>query len=274
MPAVKKARIIDSIKKDEIIQSLEKEIRTDGRKFLDYRQLKIETNVLQKTNGSARVILGDSEVLAGIKVETGKPFPDTPDQGIIICNAEMLPIASVYLEPGPPNEDTIELSRVSDRGIRESGMIDTSQLVIKKGEKVFSVFIDVAVINEDGNLFDAVSYAIATALSLCTMPKFKIEKDEIIMLDETQPLPIKSLPVSTTFVKINDKIMIDPTADEQELSSARLTIVTDENGKYVSGQKGKPGGFTFDELSHITSTSKQIGENIRKIIKEAVKNGS
>ena len=263
MPAVKKARIIDSIKKDDIKQSLEKEIRTDGRKFLDYRQLKIETNVLQKTNGSARVILGDSEVLAGIKVETGKPFPDTPDQGIIICNAEMLPIASVYLEPGPPNEDT-----------RESGMIDTSQLVIQEGEKVFSVFIDIAVINEDGNLFDAVSYAIATALSLCTMPKFKIEKDEIIMLDETKPLPIKSLPVSKTFVKINDKIMIDPTADEQELSSARLTIVTDENGKYVSGQKGKPGGFTFDELSHITSASKQIGENIRKVIKEAVKNGS
>ena len=84
-------------------------------------------------------------------------------------------IDSVYLEPGPPNEDTIELSRVSDRGIRESGMIDTSQLVIKEGEKVFSVFIDIAVINEDGNLFDAVSYAIATALSLCTMPKFKIE---------------------------------------------------------------------------------------------------
>ena len=94
------------------------------------------------------------------------------------------------------------------------------------------------------------------------------------MLDEKQPLPIKSVPVSTTFAKIGDKIIIDPNADEQEIATARLTLVTDENGKYVSAQKGKPGGFTFDELKEISVISKEKGDEIRVKIREAVKNGS
>ena len=275
MPAVKKHRIVDSITKESIITNLSNSTRTDNRGLLDYRNLEIEINILKdKTNGSAKVILGNTEVWAGVKVETAQPFPDTPAEGVMTCNAEMLPISSQYVEPGPPNEDTIELSRVSDRGIRESGMIDVAELCIKEGELVYSVYIDVAVINEDGNLFDAVSYAGTAALLMADMSKFKIEDDEVKMLDERQPLPIKSLPVSTTFAKIGDKIILDPNADEQEIADARITLVTDENGKYVSAQKGKPGGFTFDELKEISIISKDKGEEIRKKIKEAVNNGA
>ena len=94
------------------------------------------------------------------------------------------------------------------------------------------------------------------------------------MLDEKQPLPIKSVPVSTTFAKIGDKIIMDPNADEEEMATARVTLVTDENGKYVSAQKGKPGGFTFDELREISVISKEKGDEIRIKIREAVKNGA
>ena len=76
------------------------------------------------------------------------------------------------------------------------------------------------------------------------------------------------------WTKIYDKIIIDPNADEQEIASARLTLVTDENGKYVSAQKGKPGGFTFEELKELSVISKEKGEEIRKMIKEAVNNGA
>ena len=275
MPAVKKHRIDDAITLDSIMSKLSDSKRTDGRGLLDYRNIEIETNILKdKTNGSAKVKIGDTEVWAGIKVETANPFPDTPAEGVMTCNAEMLPISSQYVKPGPPDEDTIELSRVSDRGIRESGMIDVSELCIKEGELVYSVYIDVAVINEDGNLFDAVAYAGTAALLEADMSKFTIENDEVKMLEEREKLPIKSLPISTTFAKIGDKIIIDPNADEQEIATARLTLVTDENGKYVSAQKGKPGGFTFEELKEISVISKEKGEEIRKMIKEAVNNGA
>ena len=50
-----------------------------------------------------------------------------------------------------------------DRGVRESEMIDMSTMVIKEGKFVYAIFADVNVLNVDGNLFDATSYAVVAA---------------------------------------------------------------------------------------------------------------
>lgn len=103
------------------IQSLlQKDLREDGRKTDQYRYIEVEYGVSAKSaEGSARVKIGNTEVVAGIKMEVGEPFPDKPDQGTIIVNVELLPLSSPEFESGPPDVDSIELSRVVDRGIRE-----------------------------------------------------------------------------------------------------------------------------------------------------------
>ena len=90
--------------------------------------------MIEKANGSAMVTLGNTQVLAGVKIDKGTPFPDTPDKGLLIVGAEVLPMAAAYLEAGPPDESAIELARVVDRGVRESEMIDVSSLVHKGGQ--------------------------------------------------------------------------------------------------------------------------------------------
>ena len=65
--------------------------------------------------------------LCGVKVGTGEPFEDTPNDGVLTVNAELVPVASPNFEPGPPNEDSIELARVVDRGISESHAIDNDK---------------------------------------------------------------------------------------------------------------------------------------------------
>ena len=50
--------------------------------------------------------------------------------------------------------DSIEIARVVDRGIRESGFIDWKKLCIKEGERVWSVSIDIYCINDDGNVLE------------------------------------------------------------------------------------------------------------------------
>src|SRR5665811_523959 len=134
----------------QISQLIEKGKRLDERGLQDYRDLKIEQGLIERAEGSARVLLGKTEVLVGVKVETGEPFPDTPNDGVQTVNAELVPIASPNFEPGPPDENSIELARIVDRGIRESKAIDTEKLCIEPGKKVFVVFIDVYVLNHDG----------------------------------------------------------------------------------------------------------------------------
>ena len=102
--------ILDGLKRKKILELLENGKRTDGRAFDEPRTLSIETGVIPKANGSARVRLGDTEVIAGVKVQPDRPFPDMGEKGIFICTAEILPLAHPTAEPGPPGEDVIELS--------------------------------------------------------------------------------------------------------------------------------------------------------------------
>src|SRR3989338_5205943 len=101
--------------KNHIIKLLDANIRLDGRTALQYRTpMKVELGVSSTAEGSARVTIGDTEVIAGVKLEIGKPYPDTPDQGTIIVCAELLALSNPDFEPGPPGMQSIELARVVD----------------------------------------------------------------------------------------------------------------------------------------------------------------
>lgn len=270
MSAVKKTFVVEQLKRSQMNEMLSKGKRLDGRGLLDARELAIETGVIEKAEGSARVKLGNTEVIAGTKVNMGTPFPDTPDKGLLVVSAEVLPLASPYAEPGPPDESTIELARVSDRGVRESGMIDVSKLVLVRGKHVYAVFVDVSVLNVDGNLFDATSYAVVAALLTTKIPKYTIDENGVpVQSEEFEKLPIQTVPVSMTFAKIGDNLLLDPTSEEEAAMESRITFVSDSNGNICAGQKGMPGTFTADQILFAANTAKLKGGEVRSLIKKS-----
>ena len=134
--------VIWSIKADRIVSLIKEGKRIDGRRLDEYRKISVEKNISDNANGSARVTLGKTEVLVGIKMVPGTPYPDNPNQGTISVGTELLPLASPEFEVGPPREAAIELARVVERGIRESKTIDFMTLCVREGELVWIVFID------------------------------------------------------------------------------------------------------------------------------------
>jgi len=268
MSAVKKSIVVEQLRKAQMIELLSKEKRLDNRSLMDFRPIIIETGVIDRANGSARVQVGNTQVIAGVKIEIGEPFPDTPEKGLLVVNAEVLPLASAYAEPGPPDEDAIELARVVDRGVRESQMIDLSKLVLIPGRKVHAVFVDVNVLNTDGNLFDASSYATVASIATSTMPKFYVDQNgQIKQSNEIIPLPIKGIPVSITMARIGDTLIVDPTSEEEAVMDARITLVFDEDGNLCAGQKGQPGTLNFDQVKAVANIAKVKAKEIREIIK-------
>ena len=264
--------IIDSLKKAHILELLADGKRLDGRSLEQPRELSIDVGVIPKAEGSARARLGDTEVVAGVKVQPERPFPDTGDQGMLICTAEILPIAHPTAETGPPTPDVVELARVTDRGIRESKMLDMKQLVLEKDKSVIGVFCDNAVTDHDGNLFDVCSYATTAALNSCKLPKYEMQDDSPVKIEnETIDPPITTLPVSVTMARIGDYILVDPNMDEWSCLDARITITTNSDGNVVALQKGGHEGFTSDQLIKCAEISVQVGSKIREIIKEATK---
>ncbi|MEM2873437.1 MAG: exosome complex protein Rrp42 [Nitrososphaerales archaeon] len=268
MSAVKKSIVVEQLRKVQMIELLSKEKRLDNRGLMDFRPITIETGVIEKANGSARVQVGNTQVIAGVKIEIGDPFPDTPDKGLLVVNTEVLPLASAYAEPGPPDEDAIELARVVDRGVRESHMIDLSKLALIPGKKVLAVFVDVNVLNTDGNLLDATSYATVASIATSKMPRYYVDENgQIKQSDEIIPLPINGIPVSVTMARIGDALIVDPTSEEEAVMDARITLVLDEDGNLCAGQKGQPGTLTFDQVKLATNIAKVKAKEIREIIK-------
>ena len=264
--------MIDTLKKTHILNLLKDGKRLDGRSFDQPRELSIDIGVIPKAEGSARARLGDTEVVAGVKVQPERPYPDSGDQGMLMCTAEILPIAHPTAETGPPTPDVVELARVTDRGIRESKMVDMKQLVLEKDKSVIGIFCDNAVTDHDGNLFDVCSYATTAALCSCKLPKFEMKDDVPVKIEgETMDPPISTIPVSVTMIKIGDYILVDPNMDEWSCLDARVTMTSNSDGNIVALQKGGAGGFTHEQLIKCSEISVQVGAKIRDIIKESSK---
>jgi exosome complex component RRP42 len=262
--------IVDKLKRSKIIDLLQEGKRIDGRTLDEIRPLSIDTGVIPNANGSARARLGDTEIVSGVKVQPDRPFPDMGDKGIFICTAEILPLAHPSAETGPPTPDVVELARVVDRGIRESGMVDLSKMVLEKDKSVIGLFADNVVTDHDGNLFDACSYASVAAVMTSKIPKWEIKDDKPIMVnDETSDAPITTIPVSITMGRIGEFIIIDPNLDEWQCLDARITITTNSDGNIVALQKGGSAGFTFDQLVECSKLSISAGPKIREIIKQS-----
>jgi exosome complex component RRP42 len=244
--------------------------RIDERTADSYRPLHIQVGLIEKANGSAQVHLGKSKVLVGVKVETGTPFPDTPDEGVLTVNAELGPLASPLFETGPPSEQAIELARVIDRGIRESKAVDMKSLVLLKGKKVQVVFVDIYILDHDGNLIDAASIAALAALASAKLLKAELKGDEVVYKPGLHPLPLNNHPVAVTFAKIGKTIVVDPVLEEEQVMNARLTVTIEKNGNICAMQKGGLSGFTQDELKTIVHLAVQkAAENRAKILAAA-----
>jgi exosome complex component RRP42 len=259
-----KSGIVSRLKRRKVHEVLEAGNRMDGRALDEYREITLKTSPMEKTSGSAEVTIGKSRVLVGVKVQIGRPFEDTPGKGVLMCNAEFTPIAHPTFEPGRPGENSIELARVVDRGLRSAEILDFEKLSLIDGSHVYMVFVDIYVLSYDGNLFDAAALAAMAALKTAKKPVHSVKAGVIKLTKKTQALKILRNPLAVTLAKIGNTFLVDPTADEEEVLDARLTVTFDEKGNICTIQKGGSDGITTDELHKALELAKVKAKELRK----------
>jgi exosome complex component RRP42 len=261
-----KSGVVSRLKSRKIHEVLGAGKRMDGRALDEYREITVKTGLMEKSSGSAEVTIGKSRVLVGIKVQIGRPFEDTPGKGVLMCNAEFTPIAHPTFEPGRPGENSIELARVVDRGLRSAKILDFHKLSLIDGSSVYMVFVDIYILSYDGNLFDASALAAMAALKTTKRPVHTVKNGVIELTEKTQALKILRSPLTVTLAKIGDKFLVDPTADEEEVLDARLTVAYDEDGNICSIQKGGSEGITNDELHKALDLAQAKEAELRKYL--------
>ncbi|MCX8166934.1 MAG: exosome complex protein Rrp42 [Candidatus Micrarchaeota archaeon] len=263
--------ILEEIGKRSVHDLIARGIRLDNRKLLEYRKIKIQKNVVPNANGSALCKLGKTQVLAGIKFGIGAPYPDKPDEGAISFNAEFTGLASPTFELGPPNQDAIELARVVDRGFRSSGIIDLKKFFINE-KNVLVLYVDLHVLDFDGNLFDACYLATMAALTNTKKPKVEVDNvnktAKIIYGEFDGNLELQGIVTSSTFAVVKDKIMLDPNRLEESAMDAGIVMaVQDDN--LVAVQKLGYDGLTKQQILNMVDVSFQKHQELKKFVQES-----
>ncbi len=258
--------IMDEIKAEYVKTLLKEGKRKEGRDFNNYREVKIENNVLKNAEGSCIASIGNSKVIVGIKIDLMEPFSDRPDEGVLMVNSELMPLAYYSYSAGPPTPESIELARVVDRGIRAANVLEMQGL--KFDEKVLGVFVDFYVLDNDGNLTDTATLAVMNALSNLLIPEYKSESKEFDREKRTKKMEIKNRVTTSTFCKINGKILLDCDVEEENAGSGSLTIGIADGGFVCSTQKSGSVSFSKKEVLDCVDIAMQKHEELVKYIKK------
>ena len=236
--------------------------RHDGRGRFVGRDTELKLNCLPRAEGSAKVRMGDTIVYAGVKFQIMTPYPDRPNQGGLMCSAEVRPVAGRNWEPGPPSPESIELGRVVDRGIRESGCINTEDLCLIPGEKAWQVILDLFAVSDDGNLFDAFALAGIAALKSAVVPAERFE------VGEDRPLGVAKTPVMCSYHKVGGRFVYDADKREELGGDERIHIPLGDDDHVHSLQKGLKGIFTATEFAEIMDQARSRCAELRNLIDE------
>ena len=252
--------LVPQLLRNHLSELAEQNQRIDGRGQWESREINLQTNVLPNAEGSAMVTMGDTIVYAGVKFQIMTPYPDRPNQGGLMCSAEVRPVAGRNWEAGPPSPESIELGRVVDRGIRESGCIDVDSLCIIPGEKAWQVILDLFAVSDDGNLFDAFALAGIAALRNATVPAERFE------VGEDYSLSVSKTPIMCSYHKVGGRFVYDADSREELGGDERIHITLGDDDNVHSLQKGLKGIFTTHEFQEIMDNARQRTKEIREVI--------
>ncbi len=258
--------IIDQVKEEYVKDLLKQGKRVDGRGLLDYREIRVEKGLLQNAEGSALAHVGDTKVLAGVKFDLMTPFPDRPNEGVVMFNSEFSPLAHPEFQAGPPDERSIELARVIDRGIRSADVIDVNKLALTGSAegKVLGVFVDLYTLDHSGNLIDAAGLASMAALASARVPK--VEGEKLVRTEFTGSLEIKRRAVTTTFNFIDGTVLLDATDEEEIASDGRVSIGVTDDGFVCAGQKAGAVGVRKEKLMELVDIALMKGKELARLV--------
>uniref|UniRef100_A0A8C9ZXL7 Ribosomal RNA-processing protein 43 n=1 Tax=Sander lucioperca TaxID=283035 RepID=A0A8C9ZXL7_SANLU len=219
-------------------------------------------------------IVGNTTVICGIKAELTNPIVEAPGKGYIVPNVDLPPLCSSRFRPGPPAEQAQAASQFIADVIESSEVIQTEDLCIERGKLCWVLYCDMMCLDYDGNVLDACIIALLAALKNTHLPEVTISTETSkpeVNLEKRHGLHIHRHPVGASFCVFDDSILIvDPTAEEESLSTAQLTVVTDDEDRLCVVHK--PGGTSLSGeklqecISRATARQREIQKLIDKVI--------
>uniref|UniRef100_A0A0C9RSH6 Ribosomal RNA-processing protein 42 n=1 Tax=Wollemia nobilis TaxID=56998 RepID=A0A0C9RSH6_9CONI len=269
-----------SLAEQHFIQGgIAQDLRSDGRGRQDFRSFSIEAGVIPQANGSARVRIGSTDVIATVKADLGKPSSYRPDQGKIEISIECSPTAAPEFERRGGDELSMELSGALQRSLLggKSGAgagIDLTNLKVVEGKFCWDLYIEGLVVSSDGNLLDALGIAIKAALSNTCIPKVEVvpgtspdqQEDIGISDDEFSHLDTSRVPVIVTLTKVGRHYILDATLEEESQMSSAVSVSVNKLGHVCGLTKRGGAGLDPSIVLDMISVAQHFGQRLITLV--------
>lgn len=249
---------ISQSEKDFILSGITKNVRSDGRKRMDYRYklivlinrfITIETGVLPNANGSCKIKLWfpHSTIVVSVKAEVVSPSSDTPREGLINANVSYSPSAKPDYGERIENLNAYYTQKLL-RYLKASNTLDLKKLCIIPFKFVWLLNIDVVIIESSGNVFDIITMGTYCALNDTRLPKtieFTTSTEDVkdmsfdIDQDPTHCILLDALdmPICATLQMIGNYLVADCTTSEEQVGGATISVFVNRNNQICGVQK-------------------------------------
>lgn len=136
--------------------------------------------------------LGETRVLAQVTCEVAQPKATRPTEGLLFLKVELGPMAAPHFEANRSSDLAVQVNRILERAFKDSNCVDLESLCIVAEEKVWTLKVDLSVLNHEGNIIDCASIAVLTALAHFKRPDVTTAGHEVIIhtLTEKDPIPV------------------------------------------------------------------------------------
>ncbi|XP_014279108.1 exosome complex component RRP42 [Halyomorpha halys] len=259
-----------------IIHGVEDNIREDGRTQMQYRSIEVETGIIPSAMGSARIKLGNTDVIACVKADTFTPTWNKPDEGKLQLHVDLSATASPRFEGRRGEQTSEEITTILNKAYES---IKLESFCIVPQVKCWLVDVDISVLSCDGNMYDAIGFAVKAALATAMIPKIVASDEdegekELQITDDpfdTWTPNVSNVPCLVTLSKVGDSVMIDATNKEEQCSSFTCILAVTETGKILSTFKVGPGSVQPATFSKLILEASSIGKSLHSELLSALK---
>ncbi|XP_032017726.1 exosome complex component RRP42 isoform X2 [Hylobates moloch] len=239
-----------------IVHGVQEDLRVDGRGCEDYRCVEVETDVVSNTSGSARVKLGHTDILVGVKAEMGTPKLEKPNEGYLEFFVDCSASATPEFEGRGGDDLGTEIANTLYRIFNNKSSVDLKTLCIGPREHCWVLYVDVLLLECGGNLFDAISIAVKAALFNTRIPRVRVLEDEegskdIELSDDPYDcirLSVENVPCIVTLCKIGYRHVVDATLQEEACSLASLLVSVTSKGVVTCMRKVGKGSLDPESI--------------------------
>ncbi|KAI3378802.1 hypothetical protein SNEBB_000801 [Seison nebaliae] len=211
---------------------------------------------------TVEVNIGDTVVIGQVSARIQSPYESRNNEGIVNINFEILQNAfgNVDVSHQANRSLSVEMSRLLERNILRSSMIDVESLCIRSNEQVWKIDINLLLYRYAGNIIDTANLCCLALLKTFRRPEIEVKEDvnngyaNITLMKDCDmiPLSILHLPIFCTFNFFNDaqQYVVDANEMEEVFSSSRMMISINEHLEICCMRIQGEGNISQEKLNH------------------------